>query len=146
MDDITCNETHAIYGTGLFTYIQHKKSTVPMDGMGYDETVEATRNMWVPTCRWKCRVSLGYGPFPVTVITRIITFLVGNPYKPLFATVTGKGPHPRYLSLSLSLSLSPSRAPSICPTNVGYIMAYFYQLCVCLCVCALHTHYIHEAY
>ena len=28
--------------------------------------------------------------------TRIITFLVGNPYKPLFATVTGKGPHPKY--------------------------------------------------
>jgi len=37
---------------------------------------------------------IGYGPFPVTVTTRIITFLVGNPYKPLFATVTGKGPHP----------------------------------------------------
>ena len=35
-----------------------------------------------------------YGPFPVTVTTRINTFLVGNPYKPLF--VTGKGPHPRY--------------------------------------------------
>ena len=30
---------------------------------------------------------------PVTVTTRIITFLVGNPYKPLFATVTGMGPH-----------------------------------------------------
>ena len=28
--------------------------------------------------------------------TRIITFLVGNPHKPLFATVTGKGPHPTY--------------------------------------------------
>ena len=27
-----------------------------------------------------------------TVYTRITTFLVGNPYKPLFATVTGKGP------------------------------------------------------
>ena len=34
--------------------------------------------------------------FQVTVTTRIITFLVGNPHKPLFATVTGKGPHPRY--------------------------------------------------
>ena len=41
------------------------------------------------------RYPLGsYGPFPVTVTTRINTFLVGNPYKPLF--VTGKGPHPRY--------------------------------------------------
>ena len=27
-------------------------------------------------------------PHPVTVTTRIITFLVGNPYKPSFATVT----------------------------------------------------------
>ena len=34
-------------------------------------------------------------PLP-RVTTRIIIFLVGNPYKPLFATVTGKGPHPMY--------------------------------------------------
>ena len=34
-----------------------------------------------------------YGPLPVTVTTRTITFLVGNPYKPSFATVTGRGPH-----------------------------------------------------
>ena len=31
---------------------------------------------------------------PVT--TRIITFLVGNPYKPSFATVTGRADNPRY--------------------------------------------------
>ena len=30
-------------------------------------------------------------PHPVTVTTRIITFLVGNPYKPSFATATGRG-------------------------------------------------------
>ena len=35
-------------------------------------------------------------PHPVTVTTRIITFLVGNPYKPSFATVTGRGVDPRY--------------------------------------------------
>ena len=29
---------------------------------------------------------LGLSPFPVIVTTRIITFLVGNPYKPSFAT------------------------------------------------------------
>ena len=34
-------------------------------------------------------------PHPVTVTTRIITFLVGNPYKPSFATVTGWGVDPR---------------------------------------------------
>ena len=30
------------------------------------------------------------------VTTRIITFLVGNPYKPSFATITGKGDNPIY--------------------------------------------------
>ena len=39
---------------------------------------------------------IGYGPLTVTVTTRIITFLVGNPYKPSFATVTVRGPHPSY--------------------------------------------------
>ena len=34
------------------------------------------------------------GPFPVAVTSRIIPCLVANPYKPLLATVTGKGPHP----------------------------------------------------
>ena len=33
-------------------------------------------------------------PHPVTVTTRIITFLVGNPYKPSFATATGWGVDP----------------------------------------------------
>ena len=32
-------------------------------------------------------VYFGYGPLPVTVTTRIITFLVGNPFKSLFDTV-----------------------------------------------------------
>ena len=30
-------------------------------------------------------------PHPVTVTTGIITFLIGNPYKPSFVTVTGWG-------------------------------------------------------
>ena len=34
---------------------------------------------------------IGLSPLPVTVTTRIITFLVGDPYKPSFATVTGRG-------------------------------------------------------
>ena len=42
------------------------------------------------------KVYIGCGPLTVTVTTRIITFLVGDPYKPSFATVTGKGPPPRY--------------------------------------------------
>ena len=40
-------------------------------------------------------------PHPVTVTTRIITFLVGNPYKPSFATVTGWGVDPRFTILTI---------------------------------------------
>ena len=40
-------------------------------------------------------------PHPVTVTTRIIAFLVGNPYKPSFATVTGWGVDPMYVFFSL---------------------------------------------
>ncbi len=39
---------------------------------------------------------LGLPPCPVTETTRIITFLVGDPYKPAFATVTERGDTPRY--------------------------------------------------
>ena len=38
--------------------------------------------------------NLGVAPFPVTVSTRIVLFLVGDPYKPSFTTVTVRGPHP----------------------------------------------------
>ncbi len=34
---------------------------------------------------------IGTTPHPVAVTTRIITFLIGNPYKPSFVTVTGWG-------------------------------------------------------
>ena len=38
----------------------------------------------------------GLSPCPVTVTTRIVTFLVGDPCKPSFATVTGRGGHPTH--------------------------------------------------
>ena len=44
----------------------------------------------------KINLWIGLSPFPVIVTTRIITFLVGNPYKPSFATITGKGDNPTY--------------------------------------------------
>ena len=47
------------------------------------------------------RVFVGTTPHPVTVTTRIITFLVGNPYKPSFATVTGWGVDLRYLFVNI---------------------------------------------
>ena len=42
----------------------------------------------------KIVVYLGSTPHPVTVTTRIITCLIGNPYKPSFVTVTGWGVDP----------------------------------------------------
>ena len=46
----------------------------------------------------------GYGPLTVTVTTWIITFLGGNPYKPSFATVTVRGPHPKYYHVYLYMN------------------------------------------
>ena len=37
-------------------------------------------------------------PPRIPVTTRIIIFLVGDPYKPSFATVTGRGDNPKYIS------------------------------------------------
>ena len=48
---------------------------------------------------------LGLSPFPVIVTTRIITFSVGNPYKPAFRLLLGRGTtqpisvHPVFLFL-----------------------------------------------
>ena len=44
----------------------------------------------------QCWLYLRSTPHPLTVTTRIITFLVGNPYKPSFATVTGWGVDPSF--------------------------------------------------
>ena len=44
---------------------------------------------------WVEWIGLGLSPLPVTVNTRIVIFLVGDPYKPSFATVTGRGNNPR---------------------------------------------------
>ena len=44
-------------------------------------------------------ISIGMFPFPVIVTTRIISCLVGDSYKPSFATITGKGDNPRYLRI-----------------------------------------------
>ena len=36
-------------------------------------------------------VYIELSPCPVTVTTRVIVFLIGDPYKPSFATVTWRG-------------------------------------------------------
>ena len=59
-------------------------------------------HVWAEIWRKESKISLnyryvciGYGPVPVTVKTRFNISLVGNPYKPLFATITGRGATPK---------------------------------------------------
>ncbi len=51
---------------------------------------------WAGIIRKHWNILFRSTPLPVTVTTRIITFLVGDPYKPSFATVTGRGVDPIY--------------------------------------------------
>ena len=46
-------------------------------------------NGWEP--KKETHLNLGLSPLPVRVTTRIITFLVGNPYKPSFPLLLGGG-------------------------------------------------------
>ena len=55
---------------------------------------EVLSRLQIPAFR---KVFVGSGPFTVTGTTGSFMFLVGDPYKPPFATVTGRGPPPRYL-------------------------------------------------
>ena len=57
-------------------------------------------------------------PHPVTVTIRIITFLVGNPYKPSFVTVTGWGVDPMYTHLKFNSSPLKSDRDPIGKANV----------------------------
>ena len=81
---------------------------------------------------------LGCGPVPVT--TRIITFLVGDPYKHSFATVTGRGPHPRDATFLFQSSTTFCRGNTLwtggpfdiffCFAPNGNILSF---TCVCSC-------------
>ena len=53
------------------------------------------------------RLYLGLSPCPVTVTDRIVIFLVGDPYKPSFATVTGRGDNPSYTVDGSEIRRSP---------------------------------------
>ena len=58
---------------------------------------------WVSFEKWKHGKKVpcfGCGLLTVTVTTRIIIFLVGDPYKPSFANVTGKGPPPSHVRVN----------------------------------------------
>ena len=61
---------------------------------------------------------IGCGPLRVTVTIRIITFLVGDPYKPSFPTVTGRGPYPTNITnITRVLNHCSSRLKSACSTH-----------------------------
>ena len=49
--------------------------------------------------------------------TKIITFLIGNPYKPSFTTATVRGPHPRY-----NLHMTPAIFGIVFWGNLGKYM------------------------
>ena len=55
-----------------------------------------------PPSSQKCLIwgYIGLSPFPVIVTTRIVSCLVGDSYKPSFATITGKGDNPRDIYVS----------------------------------------------
>ena len=70
------------------------------EGLGWDLLLKMLHNpggdepaSWVGG---RPKLYFGLSPLPVTVTTRIIAFLVGDPYKPSFATVTGRGDNPSY--------------------------------------------------
>ena len=46
-------------------------------------------------------------PTRIPVTTRIITFLVGNPYKASFATITGRGDNPNNTTILYNIILQP---------------------------------------
>ena len=76
---------------------------------GYEVTVrDFLRGMEEAKLPSRCLSLFGFDlffgttPHPVTVNTRIIPFLVGNPYKPSFVTVPGWGGQPNLFSLFLA--------------------------------------------
>ena len=59
--------------------------------------IELVVDIYIYISQNPCMVYFGLSPFPGIVTTRIISCLVGDSYKPSFATITGKGDNPIYL-------------------------------------------------
>ena len=55
-------------------------------------------------------IDIGLFPFPVTVTTRIMTFLVGN-HSPSFATVTGRGDGTTHIYIYICVNNARCSAP-----------------------------------
>ena len=92
-------------------------------------------------------------PPRMPVTTRMITFLVGDPYKPSFATVTGRGEQPKVYNLMSPLKvatgcsgrgLQPStvadqvveRCFLSCPSRAWLVLKFCFLLHVILPLCA----------
>ena len=118
-DDLLCWLTLCHYGYLLAAMFFSTRLYNPMSEFhcfmftlffhGIDEIMNGWIG-WIYTLQVFLAMYFGHGPFPVTVTTRIIPFLAANPYKPLFATITGKGPHPRY-NIDLVISESSGFFP-----------------------------------
>ena len=103
----------------IFWWIQHVRD----DENPYMNTIHVNLGIATSLVQFSCifNIFLGCGPLTVTVTTRIIPFLVGNPYKPSFPTVTVRGPRPTYFNqylpekparASFSRNLDSDRIPS----------------------------------
>ena len=70
-------------------------------------------------------IYIGCGPLTVTMTTGIITFLIGNPYKPSFTTVTGRGPHSMYTCICIFIDVIWHLSYDIYSCNLGIIIKRF---------------------
>ena len=80
---------------GLFFLNEKHLDVESKKGREWGLRTSVVRRFWWVFC-WLNPYTLDAAPLTVTVTTRIIAFLVGDPYKPSFPTVTVRGPHPTY--------------------------------------------------
>ncbi len=80
-------------------------STVPQASSVSSFLFVSLEWIWELGVCWFRKIWVGLSPCPVTVTTRIIISLVGDPYKLSCATVTGRGDNPRYEEMEMSFLL-----------------------------------------
>ena len=59
-------------------------------------------------------------PPRMPVTTRIITFLVGDPYKPSFATVTGRGDNPKFTPENNVMFVAPLKRETASEPTIDF--------------------------
>ena len=68
-----------------------KSSSQVVNYLGFQPSTVSPFLFFLEIPSWGYEIFLGLSPLPVRVTTRIITFLVGNPYKPSFPLLLGGG-------------------------------------------------------